>query len=86
VSAKDVGAVDAKALVWTSINRSGGAVGCLIDYRPANTFCIIGSPRGTDLQIASQLLQRGKQVRVAARDRETARRLLGDRAQYSAPT
>jgi uncharacterized protein YbjT (DUF2867 family) len=47
----------------------------------ANTFCIVGATRGTGLQIASQLLQRGKPVRVVARDHETARRLLGDRAQ-----
>jgi uncharacterized protein YbjT (DUF2867 family) len=47
----------------------------------ANTFCIVGATRGTGLQIASQLLQRGKPVRVVARDPETARRLLGDRAQ-----
>ena len=47
----------------------------------ANTFCIVGTTRGTGLQIASQLLQRGKPVRVVARDPETARRLVGDRAQ-----
>jgi NAD(P)-dependent dehydrogenase (short-subunit alcohol dehydrogenase family) len=47
----------------------------------ANTFCVVGATRGTGLQIASQLLQRGKHVRVVARDSEKARRLLGDRAQ-----
>jgi uncharacterized protein YbjT (DUF2867 family) len=47
----------------------------------ASTFCVVGATRGTGLQIASQLLQRGKHVRVVARDPETARRLLGDRAQ-----
>ena len=47
----------------------------------ATTFCVVGATRGTGLQIASQLLQRGKHVRVAARDPEKARRLLGDRAQ-----
>src|SRR6516165_1440943 len=47
----------------------------------ASTFCVIGATRGTGLHIASQLLQRGKHVRVGARDPEKARRLLGDRAQ-----
>ena len=47
----------------------------------ASTFCVVGATRGTGLQIASQLLQRGKHVRVVARDPEKARRLLGDRAQ-----
>ena len=47
----------------------------------ASTFCVVGATRGTGLHIASQLLQRGKHVRVAARDPEKARRLLGDRAQ-----
>jgi NAD(P)-dependent dehydrogenase (short-subunit alcohol dehydrogenase family) len=45
----------------------------------ASTFCVVGATRGTGLQIASQLLQRGKHVRVVARDPEKARRLLGDR-------
>jgi NAD(P)-dependent dehydrogenase (short-subunit alcohol dehydrogenase family) len=39
----------------------------------ASTFCVVGATRGTGLQIASQLLQRG--------ETEKARRLLGDRAQ-----
>jgi uncharacterized protein YbjT (DUF2867 family) len=47
----------------------------------ATTFCVVGATRGTGLQIVSQLLQRGKHVRVVARDPEKARRLLGDRAQ-----
>ena len=47
----------------------------------ASTFCVVGATRGTGLQIASQLLARGKHVRVVARDPEKARRLLGDRAQ-----
>ena len=47
----------------------------------ASTFCVVGATRGTGLQIATQLLQRGKHVRVVARDPEKARRLFGDRAQ-----
>ena len=41
----------------------------------ASTFCVVGATRGTGLQIASQLLQRGKHVRVVARDPEKARLL-----------
>ena len=47
----------------------------------ASTFCVVGATRGTGLQIASQLLPRGKHVRVVAGDPEKARRLVGDRAQ-----
>ena len=49
----------------------------------ASTFCVVGATRGSGLQIASQLLQRGKHVRVVARDPEKARRLLGFRPRYS---
>jgi NAD(P)-dependent dehydrogenase (short-subunit alcohol dehydrogenase family) len=47
----------------------------------ANRFCVVGATRGTGLQIALQLLQRGMPVRALARDPDKARRLLGDRAQ-----
>jgi uncharacterized protein YbjT (DUF2867 family) len=46
-----------------------------------STFCVVGATRGTGLQIAVQLLQRGSQVRAVARDGAKARQLLGDRAQ-----
>lgn len=43
-------------------------------------FCIIGATRGTGLLITQQLLEGGSSVRVVARDRDKASRLLGDRA------
>jgi uncharacterized protein YbjT (DUF2867 family) len=45
------------------------------------TYCVVGATRGTGLQIAKQLLQRGSKVRVIARDPEKARELLGARAE-----
>jgi nucleoside-diphosphate-sugar epimerase len=44
-------------------------------------FCIIGATRGTGLLIAQQLLERGSNVTVVARDPGKARRLLGSRAE-----
>lgn len=43
-------------------------------------FCIIGATRGTGLLIAQQLLARGSNVKVVARDPAEASRLLGNRA------
>ncbi len=47
----------------------------------SSVFCVVGATRGTGLQIATQLLQRGDPVRVVARDPDKARKLLGGRAQ-----
>jgi uncharacterized protein YbjT (DUF2867 family) len=44
-------------------------------------FCIIGATRGTGLLIARQLLDRGSDVRVIARDPDMASRILGNRAE-----
>jgi nucleoside-diphosphate-sugar epimerase len=48
------------------------------------TFCVVGATRGTGLQIAQQLLQRGRPVRAVARDPDKARRLLGEGVQVFA--
>lgn len=47
----------------------------------SSVFCVVGATRGTGLQIATQLLQRGDPVRVVARDPDKARQLLGDGAE-----
>ena len=44
------------------------------------SFCILGATRGTGLLIAQQLLERGSNVKVVARDPAKASRLLGNRA------
>jgi hypothetical protein len=49
-----------------------------------STYCVVGATRGTGLQIAQQLLQRGRPVRAVARDPDKARRLLGQGAQVFA--
>ena len=41
-----------------------------------STYCVIGCTRGTGLQIARQLAERGSAVRCIARDPEKARDLL----------
>lgn len=50
----------------------------------ADTFCVVGATRGTGLQIARQLLQRGSRVRVVARDPSKARQLFGEPVQVQA--
>ena len=46
-----------------------------------NTFCVVGATRGTGLQIATQLLQRGSKVRVVARNPRKASQLLGPQSE-----
>ncbi len=50
----------------------------------ADTFCVVGATRGTGLQIARQLLQRGSKVCVVARDPSKARQLFGAQVQVQA--
>src|ERR1700675_4865341 len=47
-------------------------------------FCIVGATHGTGLLIAQQLLERGSNLRVVARNPDKASRLLGSRADVRA--
>ncbi|AGA64798.1 hypothetical protein B488_08060 [Liberibacter crescens BT-1] len=50
----------------------------------SDVFAVVGATRGTGLHIATQLLKRGKKVRVIARDATKAKSLLGTKAEVIA--